>query len=213
MARVTGTETGADAIAVAGMASGTRATGVLGKGDAVGVRGEAENWHGVAGRSNSRTGGNGVFGWNPNGTGVRGGSKTEGNAAVLGFHEGEAGWGVRGDAPHGMGTVGVSDTGRGVYGVSKSQAGVMGESTFFDGVFGLSHDDSAAGVAGHNNAGGYGVYGRSRGWAGYFDGWVKVVGQLLCESGMTFHGALCRGRLTVTDLVNVGGKAAQFILP
>ncbi|MGV2391195.1 MAG UNVERIFIED_CONTAM: hypothetical protein LVR29_32840 [Microcystis novacekii LVE1205-3] len=56
---------------------------------AVGVRGDGETWHGVAGVSKSTTGGAGVFGVNDTGAGVRGESSAKFNPAVHGIHKGE----------------------------------------------------------------------------------------------------------------------------
>jgi hypothetical protein len=53
---------------------------------------------------------------------------------------------------------GTSAHGQGVYGHSGSNAGVVGDSDTFDGVFGVSNDGNSAGVSGHGDAGGYGVF-------------------------------------------------------
>jgi hypothetical protein len=53
---------------------------------------------------------------------------------------------------------GTSAHGQGVYGHSDSNAGVVGDSNTFDGVFGVSNDADSAGVSGHGDAGGYGVF-------------------------------------------------------
>jgi hypothetical protein len=53
---------------------------------------------------------------------------------------------------------GSSAHGQGVYGHSGSNAGVVGDSSTFDGVFGTSNDSDSAGVSGHGDGGGYGVF-------------------------------------------------------
>ena len=53
---------------------------------------------------------------------------------------------------------GTSAHGQGVYGHSDSNAGVVGDSDTFDGVFGISNDTDSAGVSGHGDGGGYGVF-------------------------------------------------------
>jgi hypothetical protein len=53
---------------------------------------------------------------------------------------------------------GTSAHGQGVYGHSDSNAGVVGDSGTFDGVFGVSNDSNSAGVSGHGNGGGYGIF-------------------------------------------------------
>ena len=59
------------------------------------------------------------------------------------------------------GVVGESDTFQGVFRHRRANAGVVGESEEFDGVFGMSKKATAAGVSGHNAAGGL---------AGFFQG-------------------------------------------
>ncbi len=54
---------------------------------------------------------------------------------------------------------GTSAHGQGVYGHSGSNAGVVGDSSTFDGVFGVSNDSDSAGVSGHGDGGGYGLWG------------------------------------------------------
>src|ERR671939_417297 len=78
MTQVVGSVTGANKTAVSGTSVGGVGTvGVHGKGQAIGVIGEGQTWHGVAGFSASTTGGFGVYGVNTaGGTGVVGESKT-----------------------------------------------------------------------------------------------------------------------------------------
>jgi hypothetical protein len=54
---------------------------------------------------------------------------------------------------------GTSAHGQGVYGHSGSNAGVVGDSGTFDGIFGVSNDTDSAGVSGHGDGGGYGLFG------------------------------------------------------
>ncbi len=53
---------------------------------------------------------------------------------------------------------GTSAHGQGVYGHSGSNAGVVGDSNTFDGIFGTSNDADSAGVSGHGDGGGYGLF-------------------------------------------------------
>ena len=71
------------------------------------------------------------------------------------------GSGVRGTNKNGKGVHGMSVNWQGVYGESQANAGVVGESTNFHGVWGESHSSNNGGVIGINNAGGWGVIGRS----------------------------------------------------
>jgi hypothetical protein len=165
-----------------------------------GVTGDSTKFPGVRGTSNS---GRGVEGWSTSSEGVFGIS-TNGNA-IFGEANG-AGIGVLGTSKTGdgvvgsgrRGVVGTSDTFQGVYGFSKVNAGVVGEAAKFVGVYGVSHDSNNAGVMGINDHGGWGVTGRSTtntgvsgestsgigvhgksgNLAGFFEGKVKVVGDL-----------------------------------
>ena len=112
------------------------------------VNGTSETGVGVAG-----TGRRGVVGESDTFQGVFGHSKTG---------DGVSGTGRRG-------VVGESDTFQGVFGHSRANAGVVGESEEFDGVFGMSKNATAAGVSGHNAAGGL---------AGFFEGDVQVTGDI-----------------------------------
>jgi hypothetical protein len=124
--------------------------------------------------------GKGVWGNSTSGTGVRGTSSS--GTGILGQHTGTSGTapGVEGltsstsgnaagvygaSSSSGRGVVGFSDSWQGVYGHSNSQIGVVGESGSFDGVWGQSHASCCSGVSGHNDNGGYGVWGGSAGTA------------------------------------------------
>lgn len=165
-----------------------------------GVTGDSSKFPGVRGTSAT---GRGVEGWSTSAEGVFG-TSTTGNA-IFGTANG-AGAGVVGNSKSGDGVVGTghrgvfgsSDTFQGVSGFSKANAGVAGESNSFVGVYGVSHDSNNAGVMGINDKGGWGVTGRSAtntgvsgesvsgigvhgkggNLAGFFEGNVKVVGDV-----------------------------------
>ncbi len=106
---------------------------------------------------------NAIFGGSKNQTGVVGESETFiGVSGTSESGDGVFGTGIRG-------VVGESDTFQGVFGHSRANAGVVGESEEFDGVFGMSKKATAAGVSGHNAAGGL---------AGFFEGDVEVTGDI-----------------------------------
>ncbi len=157
--------------------------GVQGRsGGNVGILGESDTGRGIMGVSNANLGVSGesqlfpgVRGHSVNGRGTEGFSdKLEGvvgiskaSTGVLGISESESGDGVVGKGRRGV--VGESDTFQGVFGHSRANAGVVGESEEFDGVFGMSKKATAAGVSGHNAAGGL---------AGFFEGDVVVTGDI-----------------------------------
>jgi hypothetical protein len=105
--------------------------GVRGVSKAVGVVGESKTWHGIAGLSQSTTGGFGVYGKNTaGGTGVVGESETW--MGVYGRSSSATGGaGVMGDGNPGPGVIGKSTKWIGVYGetagVENGPAGVWGE--------------------------------------------------------------------------------------
>jgi hypothetical protein len=148
----------------------------------------ATTTHGILARSNT---GAGVIGESTNFEGVRGVGRNRDHGAVVGVHE-NGGWGIYGLSERGTGVVGESKTWLGVFGRSVEQVGVWGESEkgsgvhgeskAWAGVFGRSqewtgvHGESrnASGVAGFSENG-TGVYGSSvRGYAGDFNGRVRV---------------------------------------
>ncbi len=65
-----------------------------------------------------------------------------------------------------------SVNGRGVYGHSSAQQGVVGESDSNEGLTGITHNKAVAAVSAHNPGG----------RAGFFDGDVKVTGQVMAET-------------------------------
>lgn len=139
--------------------------GVLGKSRGTGVWGESETWVGVYGKSNSPTGGNGVWGEAP----------ATGGSGVYGLAHG----------PYGNGVYGQSDDqgpnpGAGVFGKSRG-TGVWGESETWMGVYGKTTSvTGGAGVMGEAAPGvGAGVLGKGGLNAGYFEGNVTITGDLI----------------------------------
>jgi hypothetical protein len=127
----------------------------------------------------------------------------------------------------GIGVKGTSNTYQGVYGFSTSNAGVAGESTQFNGIYGVSHDPHNAGVIGINDNNGWGVTGRSANvgvsgecqsstgvgvhgkggiLAGFFEGAVKVVGELYSES--TTSAARFVGPIQLNGPTTINGNLA-----
>ncbi len=153
---------------------------------------------GVAGHSNSRNGNAaGVLGQvsptspGPYSAGVRGISKgTAGNGiGVWGSQDG-GGWGVHGTAVNGIGVLGVTSStssgtgveGSGVIGV-RGRSANGGASSY--GVYGISTSENGTGVYGKADGSvAFGVWGSSSGgYAGWFDGKVRVTGNLQKSSG------------------------------
>ena len=176
-----------------------------------GVVGRSGGSHGVAGQSDSGAG-YGLYGEN-----TTNGSYGFVAGTVAGF----ASTGVYGTttASNGVGVMGVVTAGTaiGVYGQNNSGKGVWGSSTTGDGVYGSTAGGSASGVRGVNSSSGpgvrgtglgsagtgvrgdaesgsmaYGIWGlSSSGFAGYFNGKVRVIGDLdvvgiLSKSGGSF---------------------------
>lgn len=122
--------------------------GVMGISDAVGVWGESNTWHGVAGLSKSTTGGFGVFGKN-----------TAGGSGVVGESDGWMGvYGSSKSTTGGAGVMGEGDPGPGVIGKSTQWIGVYGETA---GV-----ENGPAGVWGEHKGAGVGVKAVSKDGAG-----------------------------------------------
>jgi hypothetical protein len=185
-------------------------TGVYGSGVGNGVFGDSGSGDGVYGSSGS---GAGVYGVSSSGIGVYGSTNASqpavsgvngGTNGCPGEPYGVCGYsgtayGVYGGSTYSTGVAGVSSTGYqsgvygendvddgvGVSGVSKSGIGVSGTSTYDIGVYGYSSGASEAGVYGENDtAGAIGVEGYSdNGYAGYFEGNVKIIGNLSKSSG------------------------------
>ncbi|MFE5936641.1 hypothetical protein ACFQ69_14740 [Streptomyces sp. NPDC056470] len=168
--------TGNDSVAITGTATpGERTVGVGGRGDAVGVQGRGERWHGVEGLSTSTIGGAGVYGANSaGGAGVVGETSGRFNPAVYGKHSGTEGQGVLGEAENGAGAAGKSKNWVGVYGESASTnggSGVWGE-----------HKGAGTGTIGFS-AEGVGVHARGGRLAGLFEGDLEVTGDLVLTGG------------------------------
>jgi hypothetical protein len=135
--------------------------------------------------SGTNDNGNAVVGSSTAGIGIWGGSQSNtgaGGESVLaaGVHGvSDSGPGVAGDSTTYRGVSGSSQTNVGVYGGSQSFHGVYGESQQYDGVYGVSHKLTAAGVSGHNPGG----------LAGYFEGNVKVTGDISLDGDLMLTGA------------------------
>ncbi len=149
-------------------------------GGGVGVSGNAPVGYGLQG--SGLIGVQGMGG--ANGTGV------SGNVSGIGT-------GVVGQSNSGIGVSGSSSTGRGVYGVSggygvhgegnaPGSVGVYGTAASSSAVYGKGTGANSTGVLGVGDT--YGVFGTSNtpaGFAGYFQGQVKVIGALTVTGGCT----------------------------
>lgn len=69
--------------------------------------------------------------------------------------------------------------------------GVLGTSKLGDGVHGESAGDAMSAVAGIHSGNGKGIYGRSKGDAGYFDGNVVVNGDIVVSGDVRLNGQDC----------------------
>jgi hypothetical protein len=174
--------------------------GVHGVSKAVGVWGESATWHGVAGFSQSTTGGFGVFGANTTGgTGVVGESK--GWMGVYGKSESTTGGaGVMGEGDPAPGLIGKSTKSHGVYGETSETsstpvaAGVWGE-----------HKGNGSGVVGISNSGA-GVYGKGGRVAGFFEGDVEVTRDIRVKGDITLENSDCAEDFDIAngDIVDPG---------
>jgi hypothetical protein len=136
--------------------------------------------------------------------GVNNGTGSNG-IGVYGQQNG-SGTGVQGSSPSGRGVAGFSNTWTGVYGHSGSQAGVLGESGTGDGVWGQAHSNIRAGISGHNDAGGYGVWGGSSTYGVYGTGLFGVRGD--STSGVAVYGTSVSG--TGVFGMSSTGDAGEF---
>lgn len=146
-----------------------------------GVLGTATSTEGVYGASRT---GDGVHGYSDRGIGVFGHCRLPSGIVPAGSNIG-----VVGDSASGVGVGGMSKSNIGVLGFSANFFGVWGGSDNFTGVIGMAGrggvqyppDEEPIGVVGNSIApiNGIGVYGiaRSAGWAGYFEGNVKITGR------------------------------------
>jgi hypothetical protein len=124
--------------------------GVMGISDAVGVWGESNTWHGVAGLTKSTTGGHGVYGKN-----------TSGGTGVVGESDGWMGvYGRSGSTTGGAGVMGEGNPGPGVIGKSTKWVGVYGETAGIE--------NGPAGVWGEHKGAGVGVKAISQGGPGLY---------------------------------------------
>ena len=111
--------------------------------------------------------------------------------------------GVRGISTAGSGVEGYSTTGPGLYGHTQTGvAGVQGAGAH-NGVYGVTNSSGDSGVFGQNTGGGFGVAGvttgtgravfgsntNGSGYAGYFEGNVKVTGNLDAAVPLSLTGA------------------------
>jgi hypothetical protein len=161
--------------------------------------------------------GPGVVGESTNFDGVFGVTKKPTGAGVSGHNdhlELAQGFGVIGLAKGGRGVAGFSDSFQGVFGHSNKNAGVVGESEGFDGVFGRSKTNTAAGVSGHNDAGGVGVIGVAtggRGVAGFSDGANGVFGHSKQNAGVHGESDLFDGVFGVSHQTNRAGISGRCL--
>ncbi len=167
---------------VAGVSTGgTSGVGVSGDGGAgTGVAGVASGFSGI-GVSGINPGGIGVYGESTNSTGVRGQTTT--GIAVSGVS-------------YGSGLAGQFDGNVNVYGLLKGlkggRIGVLGgdsaavEGFGFGGstgVYGIGGEPNGIGVSGIAGTNGYGIYGSSNQYAGWFAGGVVITGTLFKGGG------------------------------
>ncbi|MFJ9201108.1 hypothetical protein [Streptomyces flaveolus] len=189
MAKVEGTSNTDDAVLGVSQAPGK-----------AGVAGVDENGgNGVYGR-----GLNGLWGHGKGGDGVLGLTELAAKAGVAGVND------HGGNGLYGRGRVGVTGEGKGgngVHGVSDTDDGVLGEGTI----------SAKAGVAGVNDHGGNGLYGRGAngvyalssapgGRAGFFDGGVLVTGNMQVKGDLELLGGDVAEQF---DLAPQGGDAAE----
>lgn len=214
------TANGSKAIAITGISRGEETVGVQGIGDAVGVRGDGKTWHGVAGISQSTTGGVGVYGTNTaGGTGVVGESKewmgvygksesTKGGAGVMGeaigsgvIGKSQTWMGVYGETQSTTGGAGVwgehKANGTGTVGKSVGGVGVWGVSETHEGVHAETKSVTTAAIAAYNlnpNGTGAAIYAKKeggKGHAGFFDGNTWVSGELTVGKDIILANADC----------------------
>ena len=190
----------------------------------IAVRGHSANGRGVSGSSHADYAmrahsdqESGIRATSYDGVGVEGECITRpdgtsgGPAGSGGTAAGVSGGSVSGIGVHGAseGGVGVQGEGltSGVVGLCAANAGVRGEGKTggsfdgtLEGVHAVSHDQSAAGVAGYNDNTGPGIYGKStHGPAAVFDGKVHVTGDIEVTGDVFLTGQDYAEELTVSD--------------
>ena len=197
---------------IRGYTSGTNTAGVYGtsSGTGYGVHGHSTTTYaGVYGDSTA-VNGTGVIGLATatNGKGVVGSSTEEDGIGVYGVSNNGFvtlygigvrgasnsyyGAGVRGDNAIGAGVYGSSTSSYGVFGHSNTNTGVYGESTGGgNGVYGLSiggaYSTGVQGVADGANAKAVSGTALNGGWAGFFDGNVRITGTCCAAGAGTFQ--------------------------
>jgi hypothetical protein len=210
--------------AVTGTHAGAGA-GVLGQSpNFVGVEGLSGDPHNAGVMGTNSNGGWGVTGRSPHGVGVSGESvnlvgvsgvtNSANNAAVLGTNNG-GGWGVTGRSGTGVGVSGESQSAVGVAGTTGAahDAAVMGTNT--GGGWGVTGRSDNVGVSGESVNGrgvsgtsvnDVGVHGAGKLLAGFFEGGVKITGELYVQgnvrlpvgSDLLMEGADCAERFATT---------------
>src|ERR1039457_1688715 len=200
-------------------------SGILGVGQSgIGVVGIAQGNtgvnYGVAGNTLSPTG-YAVSGWNlattGDAVGVIGNTSSPTGTGILGQSTGGAG--IQGISTSGRGVYGSSSSYQGVYGISQTQSGVVGVSNGFDGIYGVSVTSKFAGVSGHNDNGGFGVWGGTSSGTGvygiattYGAGVQGVTSGTYSVLGINTNSPNIIGALGYHGIGNVGlpGDAAVF---
>jgi len=203
---------------VYGWSKSTSGRGVYGTAPTYGVYGHATDTsginYGIWGQSDS-TVGRGVNGEAPY-MGVRGVATASSgyNYGVYGGTSSSSGYGVFGVAPtYGVYGHATASSGRGVYGYASASSGrgVYGEAPYM-GVFGY-----ASASSGLN----YGVYGRtnsSGGFAGFFDGRVKVngttdvIGNVDVDGNMTVSGTFWALVKLCVQEIEGGKKVGLYVM-
>jgi hypothetical protein len=234
------TASGVGSVAVTASATGDNSTGVVGTGDAMGVRGEGKTWHGVVGLSHSTTGGFGVYGSHAaGGTGVVGEStgwmgiygkstSTTGGAGIMG--EG-IGPGVIGKSQTWMGVYGETTSttgGAGIWGEHKANGtGAVGKSGGGFGVWGLSETNEGvhaetkslgtAAIAAYNlnpNGTGAAIFAKkegNQGHAGFFDGDVYVTRTVGVGGDITLTNADCAEEFDIATATEADPGAVMVL--
>ncbi|MDH4238508.1 MAG: hypothetical protein OEW48_02990 [Phycisphaerae bacterium] len=142
---------------------------------------------------------------------------------ILGHSSGAGGYGVKGLASNTTGiSAGVvgeskSDSGTGVYGYASATGAVTNIGGYFEaggdrgrGVYSEVFGIKATGVYGYASASfgtNYGIYGKTdsnEGYAGYFEGKMKVTGELIVDSNVGIGVSAPEARLEVRGTLNVG---------
>ena len=202
------TNSSGNALLVTQKGSGSALKGAATAGGGVGVVGQ---------NTGSASAGAGVKGIGGNNDGVYGISGNVNRYGVHGVNTAINGDGVRGSpGPGGTAVIGISPTGYGVFGSSNSTdaihgesdtgIGVVGSSNFNDGVFGVS---AGWGVHGFSNAGSA-VFGESpSGWAGDFDGNLRVTDYVQLSEMTAPAGTVNGARLFARDN---GGKTELCVV-